>query len=121
MKTIKLAAIALSAIALTVACKNAPEATEDTTPIDTTPIEEIVEDTMPAIDTVEVAPAEKPAEKPAAKPAAKTVKVKKQESTPEITKTTTENGVVLRAPAKTEKEKIVVEKKNTREEKRIAL
>ena len=56
-KTLKFAAIALSVMALTVACKSAPEATEDTL-IDTTPIEEIVEDTMPMIDTVEVAPAE---------------------------------------------------------------
>jgi len=75
--TLKLASLAIAAMALMVACKNAPEATEDTTPIDTTPIEEIVEDTMPAIDTVEVAPAE-PA-KPAAKPAKKAT-TKKAES-----------------------------------------
>ncbi len=89
-KTLKLAAFALAAMALMVACKNAPEATEDTTPIDTTPIEEIVEDTMPVIDTVEVAPAEpvKPAKKA-------TPKKNTNTSEQKITKTTTNDGKTI--------------------------
>lgn len=86
-KTLKFAAIALSVMALTVACKSAPEATEDTL-IDTTPIEEIVEDTMPMIDTVEVAPAE-----PVKKATPKTKKAPEQK----ITTITTKDGKTITA------------------------
>ncbi|MBP5341026.1 MAG: hypothetical protein J6Y52_01520 [Bacteroidales bacterium] len=84
--TFKFVAIALAAMSLTVACKNAPEAVEDTTPIDTTPIEEIVEDTMPMIDTVEVAPAE---------PVKKATPKKKAPAKEAVTKTTTKDGKTI--------------------------
>ena len=85
--TMKFAAIALATMALTVACKNAPEAVEDTTPIDTTPIEEIVEDTMPMIDTVEVA----------AEPVKKATPKKKSTSEQKITTVTTKDGKTIKA------------------------
>lgn len=91
MKIIKIASIAIATMALTVACKNAPETSEDTTPIDTTPIEELVEDTMPAIDTVEVAPAEPVA--PAKKAATKKATAKKDEAN--VSVTTTDDGKTL--------------------------
>lgn len=78
--TFKFIALAVSAMALMVACKNAPEATEDTTPIDTTPIEEIVEDTMPAEDTVAVV-VEQPVKKATAKKA-----TQKEETKVSVTK-----------------------------------
>ena len=55
-KTFKLVAIALTATALMAACKGAPETTEE--PIDTIEaIEEVVEDTTPAVDTTVATPA----------------------------------------------------------------
>ena len=89
-KTLKLAAFAVAAMSLMVACKNAPEAVEeDTTPIEEV-IEEVVEDTMPVIDTVEVA-----VEEPAAP--AKKATSKKKATTPEqqINKTTTKDGKTI--------------------------
>ena len=88
--TLKLAALALAAMALMVACKNAPEATEDTVAIDTTPIEEVVEDTMPAIDTVEVV-AEPVAKKATAKKATK----KEQKNDLTVTVKTDESGKTI--------------------------
>lgn len=107
-KTFKFAAIALAAMSLTVACKNAPEATEDTTPIDTTPIEEIVEDTMPMIDTVEIAPAE---------PVKKATPKKKAEPKEAITKTTTEGGLT-KAKINTGKVEIKMEEQQNLNNKR---
>ena len=70
-KVIRLAAIALAAMALTTACNNNAEEATDTMPVDTIDtidtIEEVVEDTTPIVD-VTPAPATK---KAAAKPAAK--------------------------------------------------
>lgn len=107
-KTLKLASLALAAIALMVACKNAPEATEDTTPIDTTPIEEIVEDTMPAIDTVEVAPAEP------AKPAVKKAPAKKKEEVKTIEVESKLDGKKMKVVTNETTLEIKAEKENTR-------
>lgn len=85
--TVKILALAVSAMALMVACKNAPEATEDTLAIDTTPIEEVVEDTMPAIDTVEVVA------EPVVKKAATKKAVKKEEQ--KEVKSATKNGKTI--------------------------
>lgn len=87
-KATKIACMAFATVALMAACKNAPEATEDTL-IDTTPIEEIiVEDTMPIEDTVAVV-VEQPVKKATAKKAAK-----KDDATVTITKT--EGGLSVR-------------------------
>lgn len=89
-KTFKFAAIALVAISLMAACKNAPEATEDTTVMDTAMIEEAVEDTT-VEDTVVVEE-----EAPVAKKA--TPKNNKKA----ITETKTEGGKIIAAPTTTE-------------------
>ena len=51
-KTFKVLALAVVSMMVAVACNNAPEATEDTTAIDSTPVEAVVEDTTPVLDTV---------------------------------------------------------------------
>lgn len=73
-KTFKLLAIAAISMMVAVACNNAPEATEDTTAIDTPAVEEMVEDTTPVVDTI--------AEEPVVETPAKTTKkpAKKQET-----------------------------------------
>ena len=118
MKSIvKIASIAVAAMALTVACKNAPEAVEDTTPIDTTPIEEVVEDTMPMIDTVEVAPVE--TTKPVAKKATTKKATAKQDNT-EVTVTTIttkEGETILKASGERPSGKLTLQNKKTGEEK----
>ena len=113
MKSIvKIASIAVAAMALTVACKNAPEAVEDTTPI-----EEVVEDTMPMIDTVEVAPVE--TTKPVAKKATTKKATAKQENT-EVTVTTIttkEGETILKASGERPSGKLTLQNKKTGEEK----
>ncbi len=67
-KAFKFVALAAFAMMVAVACNNAPEATEDTTAIDTPAVEEMVEDTTPVIDTIAEEPvAETPAKKTARK------------------------------------------------------
>ena len=71
-KTFRLLALAAVSMIVAVACNNAPEATEDTTAVDTPAVEEMVEDTTPVIDTIAEEPvAETPAKKTAKKPAKK--------------------------------------------------
>ncbi len=112
-KTLKLASLALAAMALMVACKNAPEATEDTVAIDTTPIEEVVEDTLPAIDTV--APVE------TAKPVAKATTKKKADKADNATKTTDETGFTVRKVEQKADVNKVKMKANTEKAERIKL
>ena len=70
-KTFKLLALAAISMMVAVACNNAPEATEDTTAIDTPAVEEMVEDTVAVIDTVAEEPVVETPAKPTKKPAKK--------------------------------------------------
>lgn len=117
MKSIvKIAAFAVAAMSLMVACKNAPEAVEeDTTPIEEV-IEEVVEDTMPVIDTVEVA-VEEPAA-PAKKATTKKATVKKGKTEVTVTTTTTDDGhTLLQASGERPTGKLTLENKNKGGEK----
>lgn len=83
-KTFKFVAIALATVAMMAACKNAPEATEDTV-ADTM---EVI-DTMPVVDSIAEEPVVEETPAPAAKkPAAK----KTTPATPAVTKEQTEGG-----------------------------
>jgi len=75
---IKVFALAVAAMALTVACNNKPAEVEDTLVEDTTVIEEIVDEEV--ADSTTVAVAETPAAKPA-KPAVAKKEEKKAEPT----------------------------------------
>lgn len=72
-KNIKVLALAVVAMMVAVACNNAPEATEDTTAIDTTPVEAVVEDTTPVMDTVPAVETPAPAKKATKKTTTKKV------------------------------------------------
>ena len=79
--TVKFAALALAAMALTVACKNNNSTVEDTLPVDTLPvIEEVAEDVTLDVDTVTVA-------EPVAKKAS-TKKVEEPKTVQKVTPTT---------------------------------